>query len=389
MAPGGPVTAPLLAPALIVSSAGTDWRDCTLHNEDSGKKKEQAAALRKLVAALILCFVFMIVEVVGGYLAGSLAIMSDAAHLLSDVGGFAVSITALRMSQMKSPSHTFGFYRAEVLGALVSVLTIWMVTGVLVYEAVNRIITPRDVDGKLMFIIASLGVVVNLALFFVLGEAGHSHHGHSHSHHEHEHEQSHGHNHSHGNEHSHHSHSDEEDHHPHPCPHNHDHEGGHSHSSHSHSDADQSARAHGNGNMNVRSAFLHAVGDLLQNIGVMIAAALIWWRPQQMRLADPIATLLFSVLVVGTTQALVMDIVNVLMQRVPKGLRGEAIAEQISQVPGVQRVYDLHLWSLTSGIPILSVHVETAPGSERPAVLAAVEAVLRSEGLDHTTIQVH
>mmetsp|Transcript_41331 Transcript_41331/g.104749 ORF Transcript_41331/g.104749 Transcript_41331/m.104749 type:complete len:377 (+) Transcript_41331:261-1391(+) len=347
----------------------TGWRSCSL-NGGAGKTAEQEAAARKLTFAICLCLTFMVVELVGGWLASSLAIMSDAAHLLSDVGGFVVSLIALRLAKQQSPDMTYGFARAEVLGALISVVTIWMVTGMLVAEAVNRILNPTDVDGKLMFIIATIGLVVNLALLLVLGEEGHSHGpgGHSHSH-----DHGHGHDHDHGDEHDHehdeeHGHGDEHE-------HGHKHEDGHEHGGEG-------------GNMNIRSAWLHAVGDLLQNAGVMVAAALIWWRPEW-QLADPIATLLFSVLIMWTTKGLIMDIINILMQRVPSGLDPAELASDLAKMEGVKRVHDMHLWSLTTGVPIMSVHIDIESGFDCIAVTQQAVAHLKAKGIGHTTIQSH
>jgi len=135
-------------PLLPPTENDSEWRSCSLNDGKSAKTVEQATATRKLTIAIILCFIFMIVELIGGWLASSLAIMSDAAHLLSDVGGFVVSLVALKLARSQSPQMTYGFARAEVLGALLSVVTIWMVTGMLVAEAVQRIISPEDVDGK-------------------------------------------------------------------------------------------------------------------------------------------------------------------------------------------------------------------------------------------------
>jgi zinc transporter 2 len=115
-------------------------------------------------------------EVVGGIYAHSLAILTDAAHLLSDLAGFLISIFAIWLST-KSPTSrlSFGFHRAEILGALTSVLIIWLVTGVLVYEAINRMLTPENVDGRLMFILAASGLGVNVLMGVVLYKSGHGH----------------------------------------------------------------------------------------------------------------------------------------------------------------------------------------------------------------------
>ena len=131
---------------------------------------------RRLIAGLVIAAAFMLVEAVGGFWAHSIAIWTDAAHLLSDVSGFAVALVASRVAaRAAAGDHTFGYHRVEVLGALASVAMTWFVTGVLVIEAAGRIAKPKPVDGRLMFILAAVGVGVNLLLMAVLG--GHHHHG--------------------------------------------------------------------------------------------------------------------------------------------------------------------------------------------------------------------
>ncbi|KAI9138688.1 cation efflux protein, partial [Paraphysoderma sedebokerense] len=122
-----------------------------------------AASKRKLWIASALCFMFFVVELVGGILSGSLAILSDSFHLLSDLLGFSISLFAIYISQRKATKqHSFGFHRAEILGALASVMMIWCLTSVLVFEAVERIKNPEPINADLMLLIASLGVGVNL-----------------------------------------------------------------------------------------------------------------------------------------------------------------------------------------------------------------------------------
>ncbi len=144
---------------------------------------QRATSSRKLVKAVVLCLIFMMLEVAGGIFANSLAILTDAAHLLSDVAGFAISLFAIWAASWEAtPNQSFGFYRLEILGALVSIQLIWLLTGILVYEAVHRLFGPsQPVDGRLMFIVATLGLLINLAMAFLLGHDGHAH-GHDHSH---------------------------------------------------------------------------------------------------------------------------------------------------------------------------------------------------------------
>ena len=143
-----------------------------------------------------LSVLFIAGEVTGGLIANSLAILTDAAHLLSDLASFLISLAALYLSSRSPTSQlSYGFHRAEILGALISVLIIWLITGILVYEAVLRIISPQDVDGKIMFIVAISGLGVNVLMGLVLLQSGHGHshglsggsgHGHSHGGHQHD-----------------------------------------------------------------------------------------------------------------------------------------------------------------------------------------------------------
>uniref|UniRef100_A0A0D6QZ64 Cation efflux protein cytoplasmic domain-containing protein n=1 Tax=Araucaria cunninghamii TaxID=56994 RepID=A0A0D6QZ64_ARACU len=202
--------------------------------------KERAASTRKLWIAVILCLLFMSLEVLGGIKANSLAVLTDAAHLLSDVAGFAISLFAIWASGWEAtPRQTFGFFRLEILGALVSIQLIWLITGILVYEAIDRMINKTSkVDGKLMFIVATFGLLVNLVMVFLLGH-DHSHgHGHRHGH---DHGHGHGQGHSHGHDHWHeHEHSHDQDH-----VHKHGHDDGHS-DGHQHEQKEKHGDEHSN-----------------------------------------------------------------------------------------------------------------------------------------------
>lgn len=139
---------------------------------------ESERALRKLSVVSVMCITFMLIEFFGGYISGSMAIMTDAAHLLSDFSGFLISMVSVWVGTKEANRRlSFGYHRAEVIGALSSVVLIWALTIVLVLEAIERIIYPRYVDGKVMLITATLGLVFNLIMVKVLhGSDGHSHH---------------------------------------------------------------------------------------------------------------------------------------------------------------------------------------------------------------------
>jgi len=134
------------------------------------RKLESKRAMKKLFFVALMCFFFMICEIAGGILSGSLAILTDAAHMFSDVTGFLISFAAVYISQRRSTmGRSMGNYRAEILGAVIAILLIW---GLLVWvdiEAYHRIVNPPgDIDAKMMLIIACIGLFFNLLNFFAL-----------------------------------------------------------------------------------------------------------------------------------------------------------------------------------------------------------------------------
>merc|ERR1719491_216734 len=185
--------------------------DNKVDSEDAIRRQE---VIKKLYIASGLCCCFMVVELIGGYMAHSLAIMSDAAHLFADLAAFVVSIGASYLASLPSTNkHTFGLKRMESLAALFSMASLALVCVYLAVEAVKRMYdffvlgTMEDVDGKFMSIIAAIGVLVNIALAIVLGGAhpelpggGHDHagHGHGHEHGDHDDHEEHGHGDEHG-----------------------------------------------------------------------------------------------------------------------------------------------------------------------------------------------
>ncbi|KAI8148951.1 cation efflux protein [Fennellomyces sp. T-0311] len=309
---------------------------------------------RKLLFATILALVFFTTELVAGYFANSLALMSDAFHLLSDVASFIVALAAIFLAE-KPPTkrHTFGFHRAEVIAAMVSVFTIWVLTAFLVREAIERVKKPQEIDAKLMCITASIGVAVNIVLAYVLG----GHHGHSHGH-------------SHDDSHDH-GHGDEE-------AHDHDHD--HSHNNVPHKEA----------NINLRAAALHVIGDLLASIGVLVSSIILLFKPN-LTIVDPICTFIFSLLVLYTTYHLVRDSLGVLMEGTPGHIEPEAIERSLQNIPGVVAVHDLHVWTLSPGKSSLTAHITVSPNAELSydEILARGQRIVCDQyGVHHSTLQV-
>eukprot|EP00249_Psilotum_nudum_P018634 c26896_g1_i2 orf=184-1443(+) len=360
----------------------------------------RSVAIRKLTTATVLCLVFIGVEVIGGLFANSLAILTDAAHLLSDVAGFAISLFAIWAASWEAtPRQTYGFYRLEILGALLSIQLIWLLTGILVYEAICRLLHQSGpVDGRLMFIIACFGLCCNIIMVFLLG-----HHDHSHSHQHHDHGPDHVQEHEHGN--GNHSRSLDDSN---PSHLEHDFSGRRyaqhtmdrhysgnigRHDSHEVIRVDQDIEDGHKGkrdhdNINVRGAYLHVLGDLIQSIGVMIGGAVVWVRPSW-KVVDLICTLFFSVLVLGTTVRMLRDIVEILMESTPREVDATKLEKGLLAIPGVVAVHELHIWAITMGKTSLACHLRIDLDADADVILQkAIEFCGEVFSISHVTVQI-
>lgn len=312
------------------------------------EKLKHRKVMKRLIIAATLYFLFMTGEIIGGYVSNSLAIMTDAVHMLTDVVGILFSLLALWLST-KPPTKrfTFGLHRLEVVSAVLSVMLIYILTAVLLFEAVQRTMSQDfDIDGDVMLITAAVGVAVNLIMGFLLNQSGHLH---SHSH---------GHGHSHG-----------------PAP-------------VQVSGSQPQQRAHGS--LAVRAAFIHALGDLLQSVGVLIAAYIVRFKPEY-KLADPICTYIFSVLVICTTFRIIRDTVVIVLEGVPRHLDTQRIREDLLKLEDVQSVDELNIWALTADKTAALVHLQLTPSGDTNWEEVQSKArllLLHTYGLSRCTVQV-
>lgn len=252
-----------------------------------------------------------------------------------------------------------------------------------------------------MLITAILGLIFNLIQMKILHSGdGHYHlggGGHDHSHGDHGHDHAHNHSHTHAHpktvvhndglkeglindEEGHHEHHKEHDHehgddHHHDHPHDHDHDHGHGKSS---------AKGVEKKNINVESAYLHVMGDMLMSVGVIIAGVVIYFVPT-LWVADPICTYLFSFIVIFTTTPIQKDCIRVMMEGTPHEIDADQLLEDLYATPGVEEIHDFHVWSISVGKFSLSAHIK----SDLPLkTLSVVTDLLRRRyNIYHTTIQ--
>ncbi|XP_037926681.1 zinc transporter 2 isoform X4 [Hermetia illucens] len=434
------VDGPLCSPLCLYHQPGF-----TNIQSDEGSKD----AKLKITVAATLCIIFMLVEFVGGYLAGSLAIMTDAAHLMSDCISFIIGILAIWISSRPADGKmSFGYKRIEVLGAILSILVIWILTMLLVYLAINRIIkNDFSIDADTMMIVAGIGIVINIIMGFILhGSFGFHSHGHSHGHSHSSHNvcnSKHGANKS--NNHNSHlpvQHQDEDN----QIPTfvvvnnasnnairprqgsivskemqktktssytslNHNHNNSHNHSdanahrlfmaetilppvhdgsNHAHLHADESANtsSSSNANLNVRAAFIHVVGDFIQSIGVFTAALVIKFYPNG-KIADPLCTLLFSFIVILTTVKIIKESVFVILDAVPKSISLVKLEADLRSIEGVRSVHHLNVWSQTVDHNLMMGHIIIDEFTDSTAVLNSALSLTKTKyNIKHSTFQI-
>jgi cobalt-zinc-cadmium efflux system protein len=258
---------------------------------------------------------FMVVQVVVGWWTNSLALLADAAHLFVDAVGVGLSLLAVWFAERPATAEkTYGYYRVEILAALVNGVVLCVLAIAILVEAWERLRVPHEVSAGPVLVVAVAGLGFNLLAAWLL-----------------------------------------------------------------HAGAGES--------LNVRGAYLEVLGDALSSAAVIVAAAVILvtgWTA-----ADALASAAIGFLILPRTLALLKQAVNVLLEGVPAHLDLGEIETALRGVPGVKRVHDLHVWTLTSGREAMSAHVEVEPGTRPDRILNDLHVVLHARfGIDHTTIQV-
>ncbi|KAJ3241772.1 hypothetical protein HDU81_010416 [Chytriomyces hyalinus] len=285
-----------------------------------------------LVRAAAICFTFFLVELGAGWWCGSLAILSDAVHMFTDVVGYAVAIVAVEIgSWPATQKYTFGYARVELIGALISLFLTWNLVFKLIEEAIGRLSEPREVHAQAMFVTAIFGVCANLFMALMLQDPHGDDHGHSHLEADSSDAKEDGLLENRSSE-------DEET-------------GNRSEMKHSHSHSS---------NINVQAAMIHIVGDLLGSVSILIAALTLLFRPQW-TIIDPLCTIFFSLIIFAASLGLVKQYVMILMETTPETISVQAVTDHLLEIPGITAVPSLRIWSLTHGKDACIARIEYNP----------------------------
>jgi len=272
-------------------------------------------ATSALAVALGITASFFVIELVGGILTNSLALQTDAFHMLTDVFALAYALFAAWLAQRPvTLKRTYGYYRVEILSAFLNGIFLWAIVVFIFYEAIQRIQQPAGVQSLNMLVIAVLGLMANGLVAATLSRSR-------------------------------------------------------------------------NESLNLKGAYLHVVADALGSVGAISAGLIMFFTGWYV--ADPIASIMISVLVLYSSGKIVRDSVNVLLEGVPPHIDVASLERRIVGVKGIRNVHDLHVWSIAdTRMCCISSHVVVEEGVDRKELITKLIHMLKEEfGIDHTTIQ--
>ena len=285
----------------------------TIHSHQHDKEKK----LSRLKIALTLTSLGMFFEVIGGFLSNSLALISDAGHMLTHIFALGMSYFAIVLSQ-RSPTkkRTYGFYRAEILAAFINGVVLILITGYLAYEAMQRFISPQEIRVKEMLLVAGFGLVINGVSTFLLAGA---------------------------------------------CKHD----------------------------INIKSAFLHEIGDMISSIAVVAAGIIIFYTKNY--IFDPLLSFFICALIIIWAVKLIIESANILLESTPKHLDIDEVTQGLkNEVKGVHEVHHLHAWTIASSMYALTAHIviEDCKVSAANELLEKINKLLEERfSIEHTNIQ--
>ncbi|MCD9618653.1 cation diffusion facilitator family transporter [Chryseobacterium gleum] len=270
---------------------------------------------KNLLIVLCLSGTYLIAEVIGGIVTNSLALLADAAHMLTDVVGLLLAFIAIKIGERKAdPSKTYGYYRTEILAAVINAVVLLGISVYVLFEAYQRFQNPPEVQSKSMLIVAGIGLIVNIVGMIILRKDSES-------------------------------------------------------------------------SLNMKGAYFEVLSDMLTSVGVMIAGIIMlttgWYY------ADPLISAAIGLLIFPRTWRLLKEAINVLLEGTPKDVDIHELRESLEKTPGVKDVHDLHVWSLTSSVNAMSVHVVKENGYSQNQLLKILkDTTVNNFKISHTTFQI-
>ena len=271
----------------------------------------------KLWLVFVISVSIFVIEIVGGILSNSLALISDSLHVLLDFSAIGISLVAFRIA--KKPHSTklsFGFHRIEIIAALVNGITLILVSCFIFYESYKRFLEPQDIQINMLIGFAVVGFAANLAMMFILKKDSHS-------------------------------------------------------------------------NLNIKGSYTHVIGDTLSSIGVIVGGIIMSFTNYS--IIDPIISVGIGILIVRSGIILCKECLHIFMEGTPNEIKIQSVSEEITKFEGVYEIHDLHVWTLTSNVFAMSVHVKITQESvpQTNSLLRKINEIMKEKfGINHCTIQI-
>ena len=270
----------------------------------------------RLALSLILTLGFVFIEVAAGILGNSLALLTDAAHNLTDVIALGLSWYAIRLtSQPANARKTYGYHRAGILVALLNSTTLVLISLGIFYEAWRRFMSPPEVQADILIAVGLIAVLINLGTALLVRK---------------------------GSEHD----------------------------------------------LNVRSAFVHLMGDVIATVGAVIAGLAIYFTGANW--LDPLVSVLIGFLILYNAWGILRDSVEILLESTPRDIDVRHLVQDVMEVEGVMGIHDLHIWSIAQNLRTMSAHVLTddLPISSGADIQRRInEIVFHRYNIAHATLQ--
>ena len=289
------------------------------HDQPHGHDHRHAANVTnegRIGTAFVIIFLFMLIEIGGGLIAGSLALLADGGHMVSDAAALGMSWLAIHVGKTPADeARSYGYQRLEVLAAFLNGCTLFLIAAWIVFEAIRRFASPVHILGSTMLTVAVAGLVANVVAFFVLSGGNRA-------------------------------------------------------------------------NLNMRSAWLHVLGDILGFVVAIAAAGVILWTGWSP--IDPLLSIIVALLILKSAYDIVRSSSHILLEGTPVNFDlGALSADLQSAVPTGAGIHHVHAWSLTAEQPLVTLHVRCPPGGDSATLISTINDRLEKRfGITHSTIQV-
>ncbi len=286
------------------------------HNNQHDHAHLDRGITRGFIIAIGLTAITLVAEIIGGFWTNSLALLSDAAHVFMDLFALVLSLAVIHLAKFPaSDTRTYGWHRAEIFASLINGTTLLLIGVGILSEAWGRLIHPEAVKSKEMFIIATIGLIMNLIAASLL-------HGHSHD------------------------------------------------------------------DLNVRSAFLHVLGDAIASVGVIIGGVIMLYT--EWFVLDALISMVIVLIIGWGAIRILREAGHILLEGVPKHINVNELVDKMRSIAGVNNIHHLHVWSICSHITALSAHIDVKPDYRlrQSEIIGTLEEMLDHDyHITHTTLQ--